>query len=536
MELLMKLSLVLTAYLQIVRSQPNLAAIWGLGALGDLGESGMGGFPGMGGMNAPSGSGNCPYQAHPNKFKFTQMVNNRLMTQECAPGTMFVLSKCSCDNIPSGGVGATMPGSNPRMEVGLGGGGNSLLNALVSQLQGGGGQSSNLQPPPVRNRSPPMSNHLSGTRPRVSSGIRPDQNTGSSGRNSLSMGPSSPGIQYNPDPSSGLTSVVDPSVLQNILPPEILQILSATSGNRAPGSPGPTPVSPRRSTSGRQPSPSPTNSPKVNVDSLAASGMPPEVLQMLQRSMGPPGSATNNKPSQPGRRITPTGSASPRMVATPTRATKTSGPRRTPQSIPIPTPTRRSQMKPPSGPRQDPLAALLGGMQASRTQPTRRTNKQNSDPLAALMAGIGGGNSRPSSPQVGIGGDPMAALLAGLGGGSGGMGGSNGGALAALLGGSSSGSASPSRPGGALDVTSLTGNLNVAALLGETPGRGLVQNVDMTALFNAQGQMGAGGGIGALSGINNVDILKLQQLDRQGVIDISDLTPAGLAAANAHFG
>lgn len=82
----------------------------------------------------------------------------------------------------------------------------------------------------------------------------------------------------------------------------------------------------------------------------------------------------------------------------------------------------------------------------------------------------------------------------------------------------------------------MTGNVNVAALLGETPGPGLAQNVDMTALFNAQGRMGAGGGIAGLAGINNIDILKLQQLDRQGVIDMSDLTPAGLAAANAHFG
>lgn len=66
------------------------------------------------------GSGSCPYRAHADRRKFSQMVNNRLMTQECAPGTMFVLSKCSCDNIPTGGpAGGPMPGSNPRQESAL---------------------------------------------------------------------------------------------------------------------------------------------------------------------------------------------------------------------------------------------------------------------------------------------------------------------------------------------------------------------------------------------------------------------------------
>lgn len=53
---------------------------------------------------------------------------------------------------------------------------------------------------------------------------------------------------------------------------------------------------------------------------------------------------------------------------------------------------------------------------------------------------------------------------------------------------------------------------------------------DMTNFFNAQGRMGVG-----LTQTANIDMFKLQQLDRQGVIDISDLTPQGLAAANAHF-
>lgn len=56
--------------------------------------------------------------------------------------------------------------------------------------------------------------------------------------------------------------------------------------------------------------------------------------------------------------------------------------------------------------------------------------------------------------------------------------------------------------------------------------------IDMTSFFNEQGQMGAGGG---LAGLANVNYVQLQDLDRRGVIDLSDLTPAGLAAASAHF-
>jgi hypothetical protein len=55
----------------------------------------------------------------------------------------------------------------------------------------------------------------------------------------------------------------------------------------------------------------------------------------------------------------------------------------------------------------------------------------------------------------------------------------------------------------------------------------------MTNFFNAQGLMqGAAGG---LSGMNNLDYLKLHTLDRHEVIDMGDLTPAGLLAANSHF-
>ena len=66
------------------------------------------------------GSSSCPYQPHPNKFKFTQVVNNRVMTQDCAPGTMFDISKCSCVTSTNNGPGP-MPGSNRRREPAFGG-------------------------------------------------------------------------------------------------------------------------------------------------------------------------------------------------------------------------------------------------------------------------------------------------------------------------------------------------------------------------------------------------------------------------------
>ncbi|KAH3716943.1 hypothetical protein DPMN_059677 [Dreissena polymorpha] len=75
-------------------------------------------------------------------------------------------------------------------------------------------------------------------------------------------------------------------------------------------------------------------------------------------------------------------------------------------------------------------------------------------------------------------------------------------------------------PGGPMNLPGVTGTM-----AGPAP-------IDMTSFFNEQGQMGAGGG---LAGLANINYVRMQDLDRRGVIDLSDLTPAGLAAANAHF-
>lgn len=86
--------------------------------------------------------------------------------------------------------------------------------------------------------------------------------------------------------------------------------------------------------------------------------------------------------------------------------------------------------------------------------------------------------------------------------------------------GGSSGGAPSGGMGGAASM--MAGMAGAAAAAAPVP--------DMTNFFNAQGRMGVG-----LNHGGNINMFKLQELDRQGVIDISDLTPQGLAAANAHF-
>jgi len=77
-----------------------------------------------------------------------------------------------------------------------------------------------------------------------------------------------------------------------------------------------------------------------------------------------------------------------------------------------------------------------------------------------------------------------------------------------------------------------SGGLNSAALMASGALGVKPKVTDMTNMFNAQALAGVGGG---LAGLQNLDFAKLQALDRAGVIDIGDLTPGGLAAANAHF-
>ncbi|WAQ94949.1 TITIN-like protein [Mya arenaria] len=538
----------------------NLAAL--LGSLGGLGFGGDGpSFNMQMGGGGGGGNSNCPYQAHPDRIKFTQIVNNRQMTQNCAPGTLFDVSKCSCVNAPKTSPGGgPMPGSNPRLAAsfgGFGGGGGgsgdiSQLLGMLQQLQGGGGsgggaprlQQQRRQPSPTPVFRPTQRPHIN-TR-------APEQNL----QGGLSLDLQFPGngqwanpIKYNP--GLGLTPVVDPTILPDVLPPAVLDALKKATRppgqTKAPTRPTAKPTIPQSTKPGHLPSTNPGQLPANVIDMLNRASSPPS-----QR----PSSKTTKKPTKQNdtkmvgstslpNKSTSAGSLPPnvlRMLQQANSAAKPNSPR--PTSKPMP--TKRPTAPRPTGPQipagGDPMAALLAQLQAHMAK--------TSQPSASVPAQTRIQQPSRQPAKRPSGGAPDLSQLAGLLGGSGGlmggsgglMGGSGGPDLASLLGslgnplgntGGNMGGNSPSAPGGMLDFNSLSGNLNVAALMGETPGPSLGQNLDMTSFFNTQGKMGAGGG---LAGLQNLNIAKLQQLDRQGVIDISDLSPAGLAAANAHFG
>ena len=68
----------------------------------------------------------------------------------------------------------------------------------------------------------------------------------------------------------------------------------------------------------------------------------------------------------------------------------------------------------------------------------------------------------------------------------------------------------------------------LGATFGDTP-----SSPDLTSVFNLQGRAA---GPTALTGLSGINLIKLQELDRQGLIDMSDLSPAGALAASRHFG
>lgn len=202
-------------------------------------------------------------------------------------------------------------------------------------------------------------------------------------------------MQYKPDSSTGLTSVVDPSVLADVLPREILKILgrsnnaqnpsrksSQTGVTKAPARVARLPESVQRMLNRASKPPtartnqSPPKSPSNSKPEMAQQpgALPPEVLRMLQQSIKPRTDAgrtgsskkvaqdARNKPSGQPRsgRIS---NQSPSRSPPPIRKASPSG------SDPlanIMAELQRGQKKgtqakaPSSGPREDPLAALLG--------------------------------------------------------------------------------------------------------------------------------------------------------------------------------
>ena len=84
----------------------------------------MGGLGTIGGGDGGGGTGNCPLSSHANQHKYTQIVNNRPIIRDCAPGTTFNQIKCACVMSSKNGAGAgramggpPRPGSNPRLQM-----------------------------------------------------------------------------------------------------------------------------------------------------------------------------------------------------------------------------------------------------------------------------------------------------------------------------------------------------------------------------------------------------------------------------------
>lgn len=554
MELTFKILYFLYLTCQMAVAQSNLALLNLATALGgfDFGGEGMT-IPGMSAMpGTTADSASCPYQAHPNRLKFTQIVNDRVMTQDCAPGTMFVLSKCSCDNLPPAGTnnvnGNTLPGSNPRHDAYVPGSG-SAGNPFMSILQGGTG----FQGSTAEALMAQLLGMGSGQSPIPTTGIRPVQTPveSQSGQNDRRQQTDSLGgvtdtqsavgilhnapkstltstVEYKPQPLSGLTPVGDPSALSAMLPPEVFRMLTTDNASiiRNPDivsqkqslslqsqivSSQTDPYTPHKQMTTGQAQPPQTFTSSQESNSVSTANLPPDVLQMLQRSMYPPRQRNSQL-----------------MLA----QTRSSG-------------TGPTSMQISGGQQQD----LLGAWRAQSDNHSRLTNgnlppnpqgSSRPDPLAALLAGLLSQRSSASSashvpgnrgavdPNV----DSLVPLLMRLRNGGSPVGG--GSSVPSMLGGPSS-ATNPRTSGGRFDTSSLVGNGNIATAFGDAQGAGLPPTADMTNHFNMQGSLGAGRLLEGLNNMSQMQMLRLQQLDRQGVIDLSDLSPAGLAAAHAHF-
>ncbi|KAH3716942.1 hypothetical protein DPMN_059676 [Dreissena polymorpha] len=254
-------------------------------------------FPEMIDMTSSAGSGSCPYQSHPNKLKFNQMVNNRMITQDCAPGTMFDLSKCSCVNAPSAAPGGGPPvGGDPRMSA-TGDPNFSQMMSMLQSLGGGSGtpfpSSMDIQPPQMSVPFNPM--QMPGlAMPR---GLTLDIGTSSADQTLANP------IQYKPMPAgTKANSLVDPALLPDVIPPEVMLLLqqAQVAKSREIGKTNGRFLTSKVAVTTTTPS-SMGNQDRVNqVHEQSLTGqLPPAVLQMLQQASSPTahGSARNKETS-----------------------------------------------------------------------------------------------------------------------------------------------------------------------------------------------------------------------------------------------
>ncbi|KAL3831798.1 hypothetical protein ACJMK2_023502 [Sinanodonta woodiana] len=248
------------------------------------------------------------------------------------------------------------------------------------------------------------------------------------------------------------------------------------------------------------------------------SNLPPEVLKLLERSRGPPGlTQTITEERQP----------KPAVPAT--------QPRPAPQHAPKPASRSAESML------LDMLAKVGSGANRDGIQPFSTSGDTRTQQLLSSLLGAAASGSRqeglsPAGSSSLSGGLPqidIMSLLGGIGSGGGdfqgaGSGMVSGGGMGTNLG-HFMGSSSNLGEGG-LSPDPLGASTSSGLL-----GLGLASNTEITNLLNFQGALGAGSP-SSMSGLANIDPFTLSHLDRRDIVDVSDLTPFGLAQLGQGLG
>lgn len=219
---------------------------------------------------------------------------------------------------------------------------------------------------------------------------------------SIDMGKVGPqaadGTPYNLNPNTGLTSVVDPAILHDVLPPEILKILQGANAFPELRKPKMANRAPKAASKTMTPPPTKSYPHNAGGNTFPPGGLPHEVLEMLQRSRRPP--ASSAKQQQNPRRLRQKLTKIPSATPKPRRKQKITSrrrqiPTRPPTSAPTRTPKPRAPRPRAPRPRADPLAGIIKQVSGSRRQskaPQRNRKPQvkpqsgpRQDPLAALL-------------------------------------------------------------------------------------------------------------------------------------------------------
>ncbi|KAK3611298.1 hypothetical protein CHS0354_015711 [Potamilus streckersoni] len=248
------------------------------------------------------------------------------------------------------------------------------------------------------------------------------------------------------------------------------------------------------------------------------SNLPPEVLKLFERSRGPPDLTQTTSEERQSKTTVP--------------AVPVTQPRPVPQAASKPVSRSMETML------LDMLAKVGRGGNGDGILPLTASGDTRTQQLLSSLLGAAGGQERisPTGLSTFSGGLPqidMMSLLGSIGSGGGdfqsaGSGMVPGGGMGANLGyfmGSSSNLGEGGLSSDPLGVSTSSGLL----------GLGLTSNTEITNLLNFQGALGAGSP-SSMSGLANIDPFTLSHLDRRDIVDVSDLTPLGLAQLGQGLG